>query len=293
MYSYGGKAMERKFYETDWFMWLMLFFVAPVGIFLLWKYKRFNPKVRIILSIVFSVFFIFMMITAQIDEARKIESEKQEAIKIEAQKKADEEKKKIEDEKKRLEELNKPSEFEGITIGQKEKLKDFIQGEAKKSINKEGTFADTWKIFQEGELYTLMFSYITKERSVDVDNRFVASVNWDGISDKLEMENITSNPVIILGTDHFVKLTTIAEDAVKANLKAPSTAKFPGVILDADQWSFKATFKGTSDGNVLYQIQSYVDAQNSFGAMLRSNFVVTVEINWNTKDYLIKSVKID
>ncbi len=56
------------------------------------------------------------------------------------------------------------------------------------------------------------------------------------------------------------------EDFVKRDLKSPSTAEFPGV------------FDGKLDhvtalGNQSYRIVSYVDAQNSFGAMLRIKFV--------------------
>lgn len=282
-----------KVYEQNWFMWLMLIFITPVGIFLMWKYKKFNQKVRIILSSLFGAYFIFMMIATQIDEAKIKENQKKEAIKIEAQKKAEAEKKKAEAEKKKQEELLKPSEFEGITVGQENKLREFIMPEAKKSIKKEGTFYDNWKMFKEGNLYTLMFSYKTKERNVEVENKFVATLNWDGSSGNFKLRRINSNPVIVLSTSHFSTLVKIAKDAVKANLKAPSTAKFPGTVLQSDEWKFGATFKGTNEGYVLYQVQSYVDAQNSFGAMIRSNFNVVIVINWDTDQYIIKSVRIN
>ena len=65
------------------------------------------------------------------------------------------------------------------------------------------------------------------------------------------------------------------EDFVKQRLKSPSTAKFPGV------------FDGKLDhvtalGNQTYRIVSYVDAQNSFGAMMRTKFVG--EIKQTSKD---------
>ena len=34
---------KPKFYTQDWFMWIMLIFFAPVGIFLMWK---FNDKMK-------------------------------------------------------------------------------------------------------------------------------------------------------------------------------------------------------------------------------------------------------
>ena len=51
--------MKEKFYQKTWFMWLMLIFFAPVGIFLLWKYNRYKKVPRIIITVLFSYVFIF------------------------------------------------------------------------------------------------------------------------------------------------------------------------------------------------------------------------------------------
>lgn len=55
----------KKFYQTNWFMWLTLVLFAPIGILLLWTRKdvTFSNKTKGILSGVFTVFFIFILIT--------------------------------------------------------------------------------------------------------------------------------------------------------------------------------------------------------------------------------------
>lgn len=58
------------------------------------------------------------------------------------------------------------------------------------------------------------------------------------------------------------------QEGVRKLLKSPSTAVFP----NHNEW-----FVIKVDG--VTTVQSYVDAQNSFGAMLRSEFVVTIEEN--------------
>ncbi|MGA9591266.1 MAG: hypothetical protein WBV11_15660 [Salegentibacter sp.] len=68
-----------------------------------------------------------------------------------------------------------------------------------------------------------------------------------------------------------------AEDAVKKHLKSPSTAKFPGTIEKNEHVQYL--------GNGEYQIHSWVDSQNSFGAMLRSNFSVIIEFDGNNVRY--------
>lgn len=50
-----------KFYQQQWFMWIMLVFFAPVGIILMWKFNNTMKKnTKIILSIVFGIFFLIM-----------------------------------------------------------------------------------------------------------------------------------------------------------------------------------------------------------------------------------------
>ena len=61
----------------------------------------------------------------------------------------------------------------------------------------------------------------------------------------------------------------MAKTAVKDNLKSPSTAKFPTYN--------NATIK--SEGNNVFTISSYVDAQNGFGATIRSNFIAKIKVN--------------
>ncbi len=55
-----------------------------------------------------------------------------------------------------------------------------------------------------------------------------------------------------------------AEDFVKQRLKSPSTAEFPGLFEKADH----IIELGTNE----FQINSWVDSQNGFGAMIRSYF---------------------
>jgi hypothetical protein len=63
-----------------------------------------------------------------------------------------------------------------------------------------------------------------------------------------------------------------AQQFVSRALKAPSTAKFPALPYEA---------KSLGDG--FYRVKSYVDSQNSFGAMIRSDWTVDmalVEDHW-------------
>jgi hypothetical protein len=67
--------------------------------------------------------------------------------------------------------------------------------------------------------------------------------------------------------DRKIEALSMCELFVKGRLKAPSTAKF-GHVWDT-------TTTGSGDGP--YQVSGYVDAQNSFGAMLRNYYVCTAQ----------------
>ena len=66
-----NKKMEKtkKFYEENWFMWVALIFFAPVGIFVMWKFHdEMKKNLKIILTIVFAIFFLAIAFSGDTDE---------------------------------------------------------------------------------------------------------------------------------------------------------------------------------------------------------------------------------
>jgi hypothetical protein len=68
-----------------------------------------------------------------------------------------------------------------------------------------------------------------------------------------------------------IELIDSSQEAVKQSLKAPRTAKFPGIILERDEYKIYQKTNGS------YQVSSWVDAQNSFGAMIRNHWLVELK----------------
>jgi hypothetical protein len=70
----------------------------------------------------------------------------------------------------------------------------------------------------------------------------------------------------------------MAQGFVRKNLKAPATADFPWY---SDEYV-------TDLGNQIFQVAAYVDAENSFGAKIRSKFICKVKYvgndNWVLRD---------
>ena len=87
--------------------------------------------------------------------------------------------------------------------------------------------------------------------------------------------NIKDNTITQSEADNYRRNVELR---VQEILKAPSTAKFPGL----DEWGFDK-----KDGIVT--IQGYVDSQNSFGAMVRSKF----QVKYNEKKEMMTSFIFD
>ena len=96
----------------------------------------------------------------------------------------------------------------------------------------------------------------------------------------LDQINSGNNEDSTLSNDEKGHIWTEAKYAVEEQLKSPSTADFPSVNHAT------ITKSGAS-----YTVSSYVDAENSFGAIIRTNFTVTIEKSGDI--YTITSVIMD
>lgn len=105
-------------------------------------------------------------------------------------------------------------------------------------------------------------SYLNEQNNNNNSSNNSSSIN-DGF--------ILENSQIVTDKDILVKCWTVATEEVKKNLKSPSTARFPFSAISQDVDILK-------DGNY-YCVVSWVEAENSFGATIRSDFVVLIKEN--------------
>lgn len=96
---------------------------------------------------------------------------------------------------------------------------------------------------------------------------FIYSCNFDSSIDRDTMSLLAYN---------------YAENALKKNIKSPSTAEFPSVTTKKSH-TYEISF--TDEDNCEYSIDSYVDSQNGFGAMIRTDFSVTIIIKGGIVSY--------
>jgi hypothetical protein len=83
-----------------------------------------------------------------------------------------------------------------------------------------------------------------------------------------------------------VKAWVIAQGFVRDSLKAPSTAEFPS--------GSKGTGRSVQyEGGCNHLVHGYVDAQNGFGAMIRTNYAVEVAFDAATDTWRLESIRMN
>ncbi|KHO37550.1 hypothetical protein OR62_10970 [Clostridium tetani] len=85
--------------------------------------------------------------------------------------------------------------------------------------------------------------------------------------------------------DKRTTIITTAQSVVEENLKSPGTAK-------VNVYNIKET-NSDNENMTVYNVSGYVDAENSFGAKLRSNFIVRLEGTKDLSKYEVLDVKIE
>lgn len=124
---------------------------------------------------------------------------------------------------------------------------------------KNKTIKTTWVISGIIILFIIMVVIVGGSGSNNYSSQTPKKINTNDIGDKIDLH-------------------VEAQQFVLQGLKAPATAKFPALPYEAIDL-----------GNDRYKITSFVDSQNSFGAMLRSNWSVVFQYQ-NEKTYLEKMI---
>jgi hypothetical protein len=71
-------------------------------------------------------------------------------------------------------------------------------------------------------------------------------------------------------TDTRYMAVQLCRELVRSRLKAPATAVFPDQSFDGMRDDYETRFGKSGDGYAQVVVSAYVDAQNSFGALLRT-----------------------
>lgn len=192
-----------------------------------------------------------------------------EILKIENEKKAKEEQEKIEKEKEKLnKEKKENAQKANISVSAFDNMITACEaiGIEYKNISNIAS-KDNWA---NGKRCSFNYSgyqflvYFNQDETINSINSGTVKFYNNG----KKVENVKNR---LITSEEQSQLKIWTEEHIKKILKSPSSAKFPGGFLTPfEGWSFSKNGTG-------YTVTSYVDSQNSFGAMIRSSFTITYE----------------
>lgn len=119
-------------------------------------------------------------------------------------------------------------------------------------------------------------SSLTPERRAARDQRRAASEAEDAVKRAGQLEKSCSSDV---------PAYVMAQSFVEDRLKSPSTAKFPSIAANGVQTQYL--------GDCTHKVVGYVDAQNGFGAMLRTRYYVKLKNNPVNDSWSLLEIRID
>ena len=253
-----------KWYKKAWFTWLMLVFIPPVGIFLLWKYRTFSIKAKSILSIIFLVWFISVGSTGSDKNNNNTQTSTPATQEV-----------RLSNEAKDIQKETK------LTNEQSENVANILKqcGFDEFKIKYDSTLDNIGNKGEKG--------YILTYKDMPSKPEILMSITPDGNVYQIIYAGsyLYNNGAVqskiqdyYVDTNETVKIMSQASLIIDKCLKAPSTAEY----ADVPYWNIRKT-----PDNI--RVSSYVDAENSFGAHIRSDFTVVFSSDLQT----VKSVTID
>lgn len=258
---------NKQIYEKTWFIIFLLIFFFPVGLFLMWKYSHWSKAVKVIVTILIGLMVIFTIVSDN-SENNDI-GEYDSYISVGSNDSSTQPVKTVSESVQLL--MNEGlSESEANAI-----MSDLNSVGIKELISlKKGSGEGVDK------LQAYAFSSESVSGLLTIENRktyYIGTGNID-LFDSTKGGKLDDVTRYIISTSEKYMFMSDAENYVKQGLKAPSTADFPSQILSGD-------WKVNRKDDVV-TVSSYVDAQNSFGAMIRSNFVVQISYSTGSCLYL-------
>lgn len=120
-----------------------------------------------------------------------------------------------------------------------------------------------------------------RETKAEIEARATKTATQQMIRDKKVIEERSARDEQTC-TDTLAAFV-LSQDAVESSLKAPSSAKFPRISDPGVRVRYL--------GKCVHEVTAYVDAQNGFGANLRTQYVLTVKNAKGTDNWTVLKIK--
>lgn len=271
-----NELKKVPFYKKTWFVILVCIFFPPIGIALLWVYKK--PEdvgVRIFWTIILGVFSFSILVNQ--DDSSNVEKKEPVSKNSEVQKSVQEEQEDSDDDGF----VSKLSDYIDKSVA--EKANDII-------INQIG-FSEVEFREKMGETTNFEISLdgiiAVLTASDDVYRIFIPDSDYTFYEDSVVKMTAQQFKDVTIDSYEQTAYYSIAKEIVESYLKSPKSADFPTLMLSGNDIAM------AKSGDIV-AVQSYVDAENSFGAEVRSEYIVEFRvIDLDSFSYEVIYVNID
>lgn len=260
---------KTPLYRKTWFVVLMCIFLPPIGVVFLWLNKKpKNQAARILLTVFLCVWTVFLMIPTAQNSINEDSNPKTE-----------------------VKENN----------GEKEGDSDKQEGENKNLQPKEKDFAEEISAYIDGPIAQKANDILINQigfSEVEFESQLGETTNFEITADGISVVVTASDDVyrifipetdyvfyennqVVMTAQQFSDKTVdtaeqsayyiMAKEIVGSALKSPSSADYPSLTFNPQDIAMKKS-------GDLVVVQSYVDAQNGFGAMIRTNYTVEFRV---------------
>lgn len=279
-YQYGNPNMGYQmntpnrphkipFYRKTWFIVLMCIFLPPIGIALLWIGKKpVNKIVRIVLTVFLCLWTLFLVVptdegSEKEDSNSKTEVSENKKEKKNASESREKENKNIQSKKKGF--VEEISIYIDESIAQK--ANDILInqiGFSKVKFSKQLGETTNFEITADG-------ISIVVTASDDVYRIFIPETDYVFYENNQVVMTAQQFSDKTMDTAEQSAYYIMAKEIVDSALKSPSSADYPSLTFSPQDIAMKKS-------GDLVVVQSYVDAQNGFGAIIRTNYTVEFRV---------------
>lgn len=255
----------KKWYQKTPVIILLIFAFFPLGLYLMWKYTDWSKAIKAVISAVVAIIALIAFIgdgakpTATDSTTTTVSQTEKETVTTAEDK-----------------EVGAFTSISNLTNDEAKTIINDLKSVGVKEVEKVSVVGNqsdavggaSFNISYKG--YTVTLIVINKKTDSIYSGDITLFENGKVVND--------INDYIFDAADEG-KFIYYAEEYVKQCLISPSTAEFPGLVLERNEWK-------VSRKKDVVTISSYVDSQNGFGAMLRSNFIIQISYSTNECLYL-------
>ena len=263
---------KNKWYQKTSAIILLLIVFFPVGLFLMWKHSNWSKVVKIIITVIIIILALFSLLGEDKTDSNNDTTTSTSASATIATEQTTEAPATIAENKN----IAALTDISTLTAEEAKEIFDDLKAAGIDNIDSISIVGSQSDVDSGASFNVSYNGYSVNLIVINRKTDYISSGDIVLFENGKVIDNINNYTISTSEKGSFIYN---AKEYVLQGLKSPSTAEFPGTLLEIGEWSV------TRNKDVV-TVKSYVDSQNGFGAMIRSNFAVQMSYDSKTLLYM-------